>query len=205
MSNSYTQSVTTIVLTQSQLETVSDVIAAAKAKVEDMVGDDDLTVDYCVCEVTVDDRCVVISDGDSGSFVPEHAVLVIQHIVDELEIDTPIICQWANTSDKSVADGFGGGAALIRKGYKALFCEPYNILNHVANNEVRNRGSYMEEFVDVYHKVDPHKLRLRAHKYDAKGNGASLHASAAWYGRADALRKIADLLDGGEDAESQEE
>lgn len=52
---------------------------------------------------------------DDESFNPNNAEKLVVALINELEIDIPFYCSWSYTSDKLIANAFGGGAFLVRR------------------------------------------------------------------------------------------
>jgi hypothetical protein len=56
-------------------------------------------------------------------FNPEDAEIAARRLVDELEIDDPFVCSWSYSCSKPRIDEFGGGAFVVKRGYKTLWLD----------------------------------------------------------------------------------
>ena len=92
--------------------TVEDVEALAR-EAEDWFEDVCLRVEG----LDGDTRLWIRNDVNDGA--PDYAAWLLQRIQERFEIDETWSFEYANVSDKSVPDGFGGGAVAIhRTGYE---------------------------------------------------------------------------------------
>jgi hypothetical protein len=59
-------------------------------------------------------------------FNPHDAERAIRRLVDELELDEPFVCLWSYSCSKMKVDEFGGGAFVVKRGYKTFWIDAYN-------------------------------------------------------------------------------
>lgn len=52
-----------------------------------------------------------------------HVERIARALIEELELDEPFFCSWAYTCSKPRIDEFGGGAFVIKRGYKTYWCD----------------------------------------------------------------------------------
>jgi hypothetical protein len=71
-------------------------------------------------EVDGDGVCIYSS---AGWFDPDDAEIAARRLVDELEIDDPFVCSWSYSCSKPRIDEFGGGAFVVKRGYKTLWLD----------------------------------------------------------------------------------
>ena len=71
------------------------------------------------------------SDGD---FNPETASMFVELLVEDLNIEKPVIVSWSYTCRKLRPDNFGGGAFMVRNGKKTEIVDAYQHMLDIADN-----------------------------------------------------------------------
>lgn len=96
----------------------------AKARVETIVesfraNEDEDCSDIDALEIVIEDTGITIYSEGEGTV--ETAVALAQKILDDLEINSPFILEWAETCDKPRPNEFGGGAVIVRRGKEPIY------------------------------------------------------------------------------------
>jgi len=125
MANNYCQA-SFVVPIRNQAETIAEAQAVIN-RFQVVLGDDMQN------DVEIDGSDVWIHGEEN--FCPDEATDLVQLLLDELEIDIPIIFAWANTGGMSRTDEFGGGACLVRRGLPEVFINPETELQKLLEKE----------------------------------------------------------------------
>lgn len=92
-------------------------------------------------EEPVDPGVLASCDGDGvwirneESAIVEAVVFAIEHAQELLGSNEPFVVEWANGCSRPRTDAYGGGAALIQKGYSTQWFLPWKM----AEDELRRR------------------------------------------------------------------
>jgi len=116
MADHYQESSSFLNLPKHKIEKAKEIIDRVTAELEE--SDDG----YCGCKAVVEDNGVWLFSGKE-SINLEHIEAIARALVEELEIDDPFYCSWSFTCSKPVIDQFGGGAFVLKRGFKTYWCD----------------------------------------------------------------------------------
>lgn len=119
MSNSYTQCSCKLPLTADQQNAAEAILKEAADELAN--GEEG----YCGVQYTVRPDGVWFHEDESITL--EHLEHLVYSVLDGLKIDTPFIFTWADTCSKPIADAFGGGACVVKRGYRSFWVNPDEI------------------------------------------------------------------------------
>ncbi len=74
------------------------------------------------------------------SINPEHVVVLVQALLDELEIDEPFIFSWSYTCSQPRLDDFGEGACVVRRGKDPIWVDAREEVEKKLKAEGQNPG-----------------------------------------------------------------
>jgi hypothetical protein len=111
MSDYFTASSSTIMIPDGKDEQAKEILA----RIEQESGTDG----YVGYEAIVEDGEVWIHGEES--FDPDQAETLVRALVDELEIDEPIVVSWACSCSKPRIDEFDGGAFAVKRGRNTVW------------------------------------------------------------------------------------
>jgi hypothetical protein len=94
-----------------------------KSVINNVIGELENNPDegYCGCEVEVEPNGIWFYYSESIN--PDHVEIIARAVINEFKIDKPFYCSWAYTCDKPRIDEFGGGAFVIKRGFKTLWVD----------------------------------------------------------------------------------
>jgi hypothetical protein len=115
MADYYCESSSFLKIPAEKLDKAKEILDLLKAQASEEMG----YPGYCY-EVDGDGVCIYSSYGD---FNPDDAEIAARRLVEELGIDEPFVCSWSYTCSKPRIDAFGGGAFVVKRGYKTLWLD----------------------------------------------------------------------------------
>lgn len=116
MANNYCQGSGYLPLREDQLEQAQQIINRV---VDEFEQDDEYG--YFGAEVEIVTNGVVYYHNESVD--PDHVETLVQALVDELELNDPVMFSWAYTCSKARTDEFGGGAFVVWRGHETYWVD----------------------------------------------------------------------------------
>lgn len=116
MADNYCQSSSQLNIPEDKIGRAQEIVDRAVKRIEEESEEE-----YCGCQVKVEEDGVWFHADESINL--EHVEIIAKALVNELEIDAPFYCSWAFTCSKPRIDEFGGGAFVVKRGYKTSWVD----------------------------------------------------------------------------------